>query len=329
MTISRTALTAAASTLLLATGCGERPSVVMSDSKTADVLADLRVASAYMNLHYSEFGSDSARRAFRDAVLASHSVDAARLDTTMSWYARHPDKYIKLTEEVTRRVERIQGESFPADMLANATDGKDLWPYFSLVQLSELSPADGLVFEIEHPELEAGEQLEFIARPLKTLQMNVLLGVNYSDGARHYIYRSVGTGQKINIRLQTDSLKDVERIYGSLTVMNRRELPLLVDSISLLHHPLVSENYYIINQQRWLDVPGAKRKAREKQLAAPTEKGDSTAVRVDTEMPEASTPPQPRTAPRQQLDERMTPGSTIPPSAGAPVRPAKATKKRL
>lgn len=299
--------------LLLCGACSKRPKTVMSDRKTAAVMADMQIASAYINANYSEFESDSARVAFREAVLASRGVTQEQLDTTLAWYARHPEEYGKMTQRVITRIEKIQSRSFPADVLAEKSSGKNLWPYSPSILLSNLSPTDGLIFNLTPDELSQGDNLTLYANAAQSSQLLTLFGVEYDDGSRHYLSRNQTAGTPVDLSLQTDSTKHVKRIFGKITVANRDRLPLLLDSISVTHQPMNRENYFRISSQRFQDKPGAKKAARreaeEKAKADSIQAAASSATALATAVSAAS--------PAAAAPKVSPAKAGVPPSAGA------------
>lgn len=264
--------------LSLFSGCHKRPKTVLSDKKATAVMADMQIAAAYINRNPGDFPTDSSRQAFREAVLMSRGVTQEQLDSTLGWYARNPKEYQKLCNAVVARLEKVQGESFPLDVAAEQTDGKNLWPYPSTALLSPLSPSDGIIFNLETEGVEAGDKLILSAKELGAAPMNAMLGVVYDDGSRHYQNRNISGSNKIEVTVQTDSTRKVNRVFGKLTVRHREELPLSLDSISLLHIPMNRDNYYQIHSQRFLDKAGEKKRKKLEEERLQKERTDSLAA---------------------------------------------------
>lgn len=322
--ITRFAAAALVAASLLTAGCVKRPKEVMSDSKTAKVLADMYIASAWLDRNNAEYPGDSARLTLREAVLKSRGVTQEQLDTTMSWYARNPKEYRELCEAVVKRIEKVQGESFPMDVMAEQTDGADLWPYPSAALLSPLSPTDGIVFNLDVDDLEPGDRLTLHARQIGTAPLNTLLGVVYDDGSRHYQSRQSRNGGVVDLIVQTDSARKVSRVFGKLTVRNRRDLPMMMDSISLTHAPMNRDLYYQIHGQRFLDKTGEKRRKRLEEKA----RADSLAAAAAA----SSVPSSEMTVSAPASDKSVSPTviqmQAAPPSAGG-ARRSSASSKRM
>ncbi|MDL2241634.1 DUF4296 domain-containing protein [Bacteroidales bacterium OttesenSCG-928-L03] len=85
-------------------GCSDRPSRILSDKKTEDVLYDLYLADAIKDEHFVIFNNDSARKqALLDEIFAKHKISEETFDSTLVWYAGHLDKYVKVLERVSAR----------------------------------------------------------------------------------------------------------------------------------------------------------------------------------------------------------------------------------
>lgn len=310
--MTRMAAAALVAASLLSSGCVKRPKTVMSDRQTAKVLADMYIASAWLDRNPGDYSGDSARLALREAVLKSRGVTQAELDTTMGWYARNPKEYRKLCEDVVKRIEKVQGQAFPMDVVAEQTDGADLWPYPSIAVFSPLSPSDGVVFDLDVNDLEAGDRVTLRGRQLGNAPLNTLLGVVYDDGSRHYQGRSHHGGGSIDLSIQTDTTKKVSRVFGKMTVRERRNLPLTIDSISLTHSPLNRDTYYQINGQRYLGKPGEKRRRRLEEQArrdsiSAVSSDSTSAVSPVTVKPAAAVPPSAGGARRGPATRHMKP----------------------
>lgn len=239
-----------AATMLLSMACDRRPAGVLSEGKTTEVLSDLQVAEAYIQMHGGEYSGIEARRALKLQILKDHGVTEEEFDKTIDWYGHNIDRYSKLYEKVARRIESSKRDmEGTADASVESKDLNSLWPYSQMTMLSELSTSDGIRFSLS-PSFSKGDKIEWSMRLSKVANIDVLLGVEYSDGGMSYSQRSFGGSQKVSMKLQTDSTKEVRRLFGSLTVADRTSLPLWIDSIAVRTTPLNSENYSLYLSSR-------------------------------------------------------------------------------
>lgn len=94
------------SVLLLAfclTACQvKRPETVLTDAKMEDVLHDFHIAKAMgEEVPYSE---SYKRVLYIESVYKKHGITQADFDTSMVWFARHPDALTKIYEKVNTRL---------------------------------------------------------------------------------------------------------------------------------------------------------------------------------------------------------------------------------
>lgn len=94
------------SVLLLAfclTACQvKRPETVLTDAKMEDVLYDFHIAKAMgEEVPYNE---SYKRVLYIESVYKKHGITQADFDTSMVWFARHPDALTKIYEKVNTRL---------------------------------------------------------------------------------------------------------------------------------------------------------------------------------------------------------------------------------
>lgn len=243
--------------ITLITACDNRPDEVLSENKAVDLIADLQIAEAYMDSHHSKFADNDARQSLKLAVLEKHGVTEEQLDSTLSWYGHHIDKYSELYGKVTAKLEKDRAKI--NGITDGATSHSSLWPYPSMAMVSHLSPIPGLRFSISQ-SLDRGDVIEWKMNLSQNTSLYATLGVEYSDGARSILNRMSGGAKHLSIKLQTDSTRDVKRIFGLLNVTDTSILPLWADSIALVNTPLLPERYTSFNYQHNLLPPGQNHK---------------------------------------------------------------------
>lgn len=80
----------------------KRPDMVISDAKMENVLYDFHIAKAMgEEVPYSE---SYKRVLYIESVYRKHGITQADFDTSMVWYARHPDALTKVYEKVNQRL---------------------------------------------------------------------------------------------------------------------------------------------------------------------------------------------------------------------------------
>lgn len=261
--LKRNLLTIAAS-LLLCAGCSTRPENVLSDADMAELLADLHIADAYNSIGAEGFinnaDGDSVRKVLRQSVFKSHGVTEAQFDTTLGWYGRNLDKYEEMYEMVMVDIEEkkkalAEREQRPAQ--------PTLWPYGPNQRLSSGPEGRLLPFEVSGAKVPKGAKLIWEAKTINASKpMELFMAVEYADGSLGYVLRNMMGGGRQNITLQTDSQKNVKKMYGYLRLKEAANV--LLDSISLMAAPLNRNSYYEVHSvQIWQPRTGRKAEGRQ------------------------------------------------------------------
>lgn len=236
---------------VLTTACNRRPSGVLSDDEAAELIADMQIADAYATV-YGMQNTDMEN--LKEGVMAAHGVSRAEFDSTMAYYGRNMDEYYKLFDKVNRNIEK-KSRKVGAEGLAEA-EGNNIWRYSPFVYISPNFASDGIVFSFDAGDLTPGEQVEWKMRLNDSKRSDLLLGVEYADGSTAYVKKNT-SDRKLSLNLQTDSAKTGKRIFGFMTV-DRMDMPLWVDSISLNVLPFDSLKYSQINIQQRYSRPANK-----------------------------------------------------------------------
>lgn len=143
--------------LLLALGLSscriERPDVVLSDEQMEDVLYDYHLAKAMGE----NLSSDVAyrRMSYIESVYKKHHITQEVFDTSMQWFARHPD----VLSEVYKRVnDRVKAEREYIEKLIALRDNKprtsqpgdsvDVWAWLRIYRLSGTALDNKITFTL-------------------------------------------------------------------------------------------------------------------------------------------------------------------------------------
>ena len=87
--------------LIASAGCSDEQPPLDRDTMRA-VLVDLHIAEARLSM------PDVDTRLPRDSIMAQHGVAPARFDSAQAYYARHPDAYHALYEEVVDSLRAVR-----------------------------------------------------------------------------------------------------------------------------------------------------------------------------------------------------------------------------
>jgi len=247
---------ALALTAVLFSGCRKRPEGVLSDKQMVDLMADMQLAESYADYDYSGPNLQIYRNGLAESVLVAHGVSREELDSTLSWYGRNLDDYTKLFEKVDKRIiekRKIALKTGDADL--DVSQGDMLWPYTENGVISKLGSADGWVVSIPAPGLEKGDMLEWAMHfPVYATFVGVL-GVEYEDGTGEAVSSNFTGGMSVNLRLQTDTGKIVDRIYGTMRLKEELKSSVFADSIRLRRLSFDSLEFKKYRNQKRYGIP--------------------------------------------------------------------------
>lgn len=220
---------------------------MLTDKKMASVLADMKIAEAYLQSQTSGNPSLNQHR-IEGYILERHHLTREQFDSTMAWYARNIDSYYEVCDlaekEINKRKKKMAGAS------SVEIETSDLWPYQRQSYLSNLSASDALIFSIPTSEVQGGERINLKFRLNNSTSGTALLGVEYEDGEKTFFSRSLSQAKRVDLTFQTDTGKTVSRVFGNFTVSERQSLPVWLDSIYLQVLPFDTTQYYNIHAQR-------------------------------------------------------------------------------
>lgn len=228
------------SLLVCMSSCGGRPSNVLSEQKMVDLMVDMEIAESYETT-YGNTTSDQ-RIELGKRVLKAHGVSEETLDTTLAWYGRNMDDYVELFKKVDKELEKRQ-KKYTEIPGVKKEEANDLWPYQSHLVISPLSGYDGLYFSFPIADIAKGSNMEFSFFLPNASSLKGTFGVIYEDGNGETSVTNFSSKNKIKMSLQTDTAKQVKRIFGSMQLKDISGLPLYIDSITLKPEPTDTIDY--------------------------------------------------------------------------------------
>lgn len=163
------------------------------------------------------------------------------LDTTLAWYGRNLDEYRDLYEKVDKELKGRRAVLLGKDENREENIASNsLWPYSKNGIISGLGNSDSWILSVDRPELQKGDMLEWSMHVKGSNAITGVLGVEYDDGTSEAVHTVFTARQNLELRLQTDTAKTVERIYGSMRLKSDARLPLFADSIYVRRLPFDS-----------------------------------------------------------------------------------------
>lgn len=260
--------------VLLGVACSKAPEHVISEDTMAALMADMYKAEALMDDETSMFQNDSMKMALRQSVMMKHGVTHEQFDTSLIWYAHNLEVYDKVYEEVEKLLDEEYKELSKSDFTSVATtvsgdvkpsvprfravgDTADIWGRSRTWVLLPGFARNIIKYDIKpDKECMSGDRYE-LAFKVQNMRRSIRLfmGVDYKDGSTAYRYATVsGEGWK-SYKIQSDSTREVTRIYGYMTYNSQQRQAVYVDSVELLRTHLDRSNYSaLLNHQKWVGM---------------------------------------------------------------------------
>lgn len=244
----------------LLAGCSDRPDGIIPEPEMVEIMADLQIAEAYDRNGNPDQGMQGMNRELLGrGILMDHGVTVEEMDSTLAWYGRNMDQYARLYKKVDERLAAIQ-QKYAKAAGESESDGPstDLWPYGRHFVVDGNQLTDGLLVNINVPDLEIGDRITWKMRTHGASSRHLTLGVDYDDGRSEIVDNVVGgIDPWVEASLQTDTLHSVTRIFAVLT-LDKSVPRAFVDSVQLLHYPFSREEYHRIGYQRKIGAPAAR-----------------------------------------------------------------------
>ena len=229
----------------------ERPGYVLSDGVMEKVLYDYHIAKAMgENLDYNE---QYKRALYLNAVFKKHNITQAQFDTTMAWYARHPE-VVNEVYDIVR--ERLMASRENYNHLVSLRDGKptrskagdsiDVWIWDRIHMLSGMPLDNKLMFTLPSDDnYQASDTIKwtvgfkFLSEQLvdTTKRPIMAMQVAYAKDTIVSALCRIDSSQVAQLVLQADTLGDIKELRGFIYYpTNQPKQTLLIDSVSLMRY---------------------------------------------------------------------------------------------
>lgn len=262
---------------VLLVGCSKAPSHVISEGDMADLMVDLYKAESIIEDNVNTYRDDSLKMTVRQSVMMKHGITQAQLDTSLIWYSHNLDVYKEVYKDIIAQLEDEQRELSKSDFTSvsivassdikpsepryrEVGDTADIWGRSRTWVLLPGFADNMITFDIA-PDKESakGDRYEWafkVNNYRKTLKSQ--LCVDYNDGSREFVYQTISKDGWNHIKLQSDSTRDVKRIYGYISTKSSGNHVIFIDSIELLRTHLDTVTYSnILKAKRWYDRKNA------------------------------------------------------------------------
>ena len=228
------------------TACSKVPDGILSEKKMQLVLKDMMVAESMIGVDYEHYKTDTMKVALYESVFRKHGIDQALYDSSLIWYGRNLDIYIKVYDRVVADLNReindmgdVQADAAPV----SNNDSIDIWPRRRFMTFKPQAIFNGVTFDIR-PDRPYSSGSSFVLglrvwgldqqmKPHPKVRMQADLG-DTTVIVNHTIARD---GYQ-EIRLRTVATKRIKRVYGFIRLDNAdaRYGKIYVDSLNLMKY---------------------------------------------------------------------------------------------
>ena len=234
--------------ILVAASCSRRPDGVLSQEKMAQLMADIYTAEAVIEFNRTDFHSDSARLAVRQAVYERHGVTQLIVDSSFVWYGRNMDKYMDVcdrTIEILDHRSMDTGNRLAAAALSIAGDSVDIWPGARFLRLSDPSPSSVVTFSFPRdPNWQQGDIFTWRAKMFNSdHEAHWGITTEYADGMVEYYQTSFNGNGWHELHFVTDSNRVATRIYGYMLPDRAPGTTMMIDSMSMVRKRVNPDMY--------------------------------------------------------------------------------------
>lgn len=230
------------------TACNRVPDTVIQPEQMAQLMADIHIGESVMELNSSNFVTDSSRMAVKQSIYMRHGVDKAKVDSSMMWYGRHIDNYMKVYDRTVEILEErldMTGKVLAEGGMTVAGDSADIWIYPRYMAMNSRMPSEFVTFHARRDaNWEVGDCYTWRAKVVNNPGMaRWTIAIDYSDGTTEIVSDIIsGDGWK-ELLMPTDSTRTALSVYGTLHVPSRKSHTTKLDSISLVRSRVNPTNY--------------------------------------------------------------------------------------
>lgn len=238
--------------IAIVSGCSKTPNGVLRKSDMADLLVDVYKGEAFIEASSGSYASDSMRKLVKQSVLLAHGVTQQQFDSSLMWYGKHIEDYVEVYKDVESKLSKeedyVMAEARREGMATMAAgDSVDLWDDGAIRFISHGMSDSTMSFEfVPNSDFMKGDAYQWQFRMLSDdAPLDIFIGADYDDGSMAYLETDFKTKGWNRIRFQTDSTRNLSRIYGIAKLKDgTSENVALLDSVQLVRTRVNSLNYY-------------------------------------------------------------------------------------
>lgn len=255
--------------LCIAVACNKAPKGVIPESTMEDLLVDLELADAYIESHWDMFPDDSSRLVLKQSIFAKYGITPELYDTSLVWYARNMDVYVTVYDNVIGRLQGMRNQNKDDNNNASGLrqqlpvrhtyaqqgDSADLWHGNRQWILTSGMKSGFLTYDIE-PDKEyfKGDryELQFDLKPVRST-FRTFMAVDYKDGGTTFVHQFSCNDGFNTLLLQSDSTREVSRVYGYIYYNIMQGDIAYVDNLTLLRTHCDRNTYSVASGHKTIE----------------------------------------------------------------------------
>ena len=234
--------------ICVAASCSRVPKHIISEKKLRAVLYDMQIAEALVETKNEQFRTNDERQVVYNSVFAKHNISQALYDSSLVWYGKNMDLYMRIYKLVLKDVNEkitalgdIKPDPISGDI--SAKDSVDIWIYNRNYTFSPVHVFNTLTFDIapQTPYSSGSSYVlgvsvwgispDFKHKPkihLSAVMADTIISVNKDITADGY-YETV---------VKTIATKQIRRVYGYITLNNAEAAyhRIYLDDINLMKY---------------------------------------------------------------------------------------------
>ena len=239
----------AAVLMILVAACSKTPRGILDQEDMAMLMADVYCGESVIDFNMSHYSNDSMKKVVKQSVLMAHNIEPEQFDSSIAWYGRHIEDYIKVCDRAVEILE-ARAVDIPDDPHGNnrilvAGDSAQVWPLQQYYHISAATPSKYVVFNLTSDDnWEPGDEytLSFKSINMRT-PIKSLLAVDYEDGGTQYSRSSLDADGWEKTVIKLDTTRVANAVYGYIQFNPQTNEDIYVDSVSLVRTRVNLLNY--------------------------------------------------------------------------------------
>lgn len=227
----------------------KRPETVLTDAQMENVLYDFHIAKAMgEDIPYNE---SYKRVLYVESVYKKHGITQADFDTSMVWFARHPETLTKIYEKVN---ERLKAQREGINHLIALRDNKpkesspgdsiDVWIWQHIYELTGMPLDNKISFTLpsdtnfkDRDTLKWTVRFRFVGdKPDSVLAPSMAMQILYEKDTVSNLLKIMKPGME-TISIAADTLGKIKEVRGFIYYpLQKTPQSLLADRISLMRY---------------------------------------------------------------------------------------------